>query len=100
MVEENLVIGEIYYTIMPEHLQWESLHLCTNKDSKNQFSYRLYVSDDCKSNRFNTCFWCFTKDIEYRLATSEEKHWLNECIKANKFIPFNELKFNKIYELW
>ena len=26
----------------------------------------------------------------YRLATSEEKHWLLECIKLNKFITFEE----------
>jgi hypothetical protein len=38
--------------------------------------------------------------FELRLATFEEKHWLNECIKADKFIPFNELQFNKTYKLW
>lgn len=25
-----------------------------------------------------------------RLATDEERHWLDTCIKANKFIPYNE----------
>ena len=25
-------------------------------------------------------------------TTPEEKHWLNECIKAKKFIPLSEIK--------
>ncbi len=35
-----------------------------------------------------------------REATSEEAQWLESCIKANKFIPFNEVQFNNEIILW
>ena len=34
-----------------------------------------------------------------RLATKQEKQWLNLCIKHNKFMPKPEFK-QEIYELW
>lgn len=33
---------------------------------------------------------CIFSYEKIRLATPEEKHWLNECIKLNKFITFDE----------
>lgn len=35
--------------------------------------------------------WCYKGNHRtYRLATPEEKHWLNCCITADKFITFEE----------
>ena len=33
-------------------------------------------------------------------ATPEQIQWLNACIKADKFIPFEDINLVKTYELW
>jgi hypothetical protein len=89
MVE--LIENEVYYLDIISH---KYIVKCKDKGKKCNninLSYNTFNKEgDIRS---------FIKHLK-RLATSEEKHWLNECIKANKFIPFNELKFNKTYELW
>ena len=39
-----------------------------------------------------------------RLPTPEEIHWFNECLKYNKFIPYNEaiksMNVEPIYEIY
>ena len=51
-----------------------SLHLNLDNTIKNQV---LYINSGFAYNNM-------------RLATPEEKHWLNTCIQANKFITFEE----------
>ena len=34
--------------------------------------------------------WCSGGNINFRTPTLEEKHWLDACIKADKFIPLEE----------
>ena len=38
----------------------------------------------CKSNHWSLSY------EKLRIATPEEKHWLNECIRLNKYISFDE----------
>lgn len=40
------------------------------------------------------------RNTKYRLANQKEKQWLLACIAANKFIPLNQIKLNKIYSLY
>ena len=42
----------------------------------------------------------FNLSSPFRLATFEEREWLLTMIKANKFIEFSDMKFEKGYELW
>lgn len=81
---EDLVEGEIYY------------HKC------DQFSYIIKFSKLGYNNRIegycNVCLninsydrsYANTTITELRVASQEEKDWLNACIKANKFIPKEE----------
>lgn len=89
MVNE-LIEGEIYWTDEPKTYIFK-----TNKNGKG---YSSYIHENCSYRYNNDEIYKWRGNI--RLATLEEKHWLNECIKANKFIPFNEIKFNKTIEIW
>lgn len=37
--------------------------------------------------------------IDYREATSQEIKWLETCIKENRYIPFEDIKFNSELEI-
>lgn len=37
---------------------------------------------------------------DFRPATQEEKNWLDACIQANKFIPFDEVNQSINYEIY
>lgn len=97
---KDLVDGEVYRSIMPSNPEWESLHL---KVPNKVFKYRLYVSDKftCPKSKFNKDIWGVTKDNKYKLATLEEKKWLNVCIKQNKFIFKSDLNLydDKTFDL-
>lgn len=74
--------------------------------SKNNYSHYVYSKGGIDCNA----------EIEYRInnsshgydnqrdATPQEKHWLEECIKQNKIIPYQEAMktFNgqPIYEIY
>ena len=79
--KEELIIGKIYncanirgskYIVKIPNDLYNSTNI--NKDVP-----RLYKMGN------------FTKEtLQWSLATPEEKHWLNECIKLDKFITFEE----------
>lgn len=70
----------------------------------NNASYYLGSADGFPPNQTFNGFGGGFKHDQNRLATSEEKHWLNVCITNNKFITFKEamktFKSNKIYEIY
>jgi len=71
----------------------------TSEKCKN--SRAIYISTLSNAKEFRNEIWCFISPTRsYRAATRLEIDWLNECIKADKFIPFNEIKFNKTIEIW
>ncbi len=102
--KENLIPFQIYCSVMPEHPEWESLHIFRGNLGKKseEFQFRLYISDKYKGDRFDKSLWGCAKS--YRESTKQEKHWLKECIRLNKFITFEEVMetFNKKinYEIW
>jgi hypothetical protein len=54
-----------------------------------------------KGKNFNPCGTLkihFNKNTRY--ATPEEISWLDACIKANKYIPFEEINIEPIYEIY
>jgi len=76
--KEELIKGEIY-----KNTGNNIIFKCINDKTSQGIGFRI----------INKCFarnnW-FSSNPEYLLATSEEKHWLNCCITANKFITFEE----------
>ena len=78
--KEELVEGEIY-KISFNSLEYiskmtENLYNCINIRVGNNILY--------KSGNFNN------SELLFSQATPEEKHWLNTCIKLDKFITFEE----------
>jgi len=69
-------------------------------DADNLYNTISYYIDLLRSSFINCSFNNQTVKIgdKLRLATEEEKHWLNECIKASKFISKDEALKNFIPE--
>ena len=76
--KEELKEGEIY-----KNTGNNIIFKCINDKTSQGIGFRI----------INKCFvrnnW-FSSNPEYLLATSEEKHWLNSCIKLDKFITYEE----------
>lgn len=89
---QDLIIGEVYVSEIPNHPEWRSLFKCiSNTDEDYTFEYRLYTSDDYKEARLDLSQYGFTERNNYYKASKEESKWLNIYIKANKFIPKENL---------
>ena len=78
--KEELIIGEIYKSTLYNHI-FKYLDKNGDKNPNISKTYNVFNKDlatigNGLGNIINT--------------TSEEKHWLNCCITANKFITFEE----------
>jgi len=78
--KEELKEGEIYTHTNGNIVKYETL---------NSFNKVCGIHIGGNKNNLNYNNGNFTIK-ELKLATSEEKHWLNECIKLDKFITFEE----------
>lgn len=82
--KEELIKGEIYTHLNGNIVKYQYLDNTNNVcgshigENKNRFVSDLSIH----TGSFNI--------TELKLATSEEKHWLNTCIKLDKFITFEE----------
>ena len=89
--ENELIKDEVYYVEDPNHWMIGLVTLPNNGDN-NGLALRGRATIITKREIFSKdTDWCY-KDLNrtYRLATPNEKHWLNCCITANKFITFEE----------
>jgi hypothetical protein len=81
-----------------EELQEGEIYSCYHKNvSKNNKSIFKATKDNKNVNRVTYELTSFFKSSNYsyglsdiQIATFKEKHWLNECIKADKFISYEE----------
>lgn len=66
----------------------------SDKDESNIRGKANFIQVNNKEFYLNN-LWCYkdNKKRNYRKSTEEEIQWLNECIKQNKFVEWNE-KFN------
>jgi len=89
MVVNDLMPGRIY-----KFLYEDNFYICEfrRKDS----SIMSGVSPNGSYYK-NGSFYAYHSIVE---ANQEEKNWLNRCIIANNFIPFENTIQNKIYEIW
>lgn len=100
VTKKDLVEGEVYtitdYGFPNKRIihQYERMY-----DPQRSSGYYI-------ANYLNEDIFHFKKGTPYldnriiRESTYEEKQWLLECIKRGTFIPLEELKSNKIHELW
>jgi hypothetical protein len=65
----------------------------------NIFRWSNNISDFCLGNFKKNFYTNISFDSALRLATKQEKQWLDLCIKHNRFMPQPKFKQN-IYELW
>lgn len=95
----ELIKGETYVITDRKYLG-ESIIYLHEKMSDNDRGQGFYISDFMiKSWKFyNSTPFLTGRDI--RLASYKEKYWLNECIKIRAIIPYDQIIFNKIHELW
>ena len=94
MKAKDLIKGEYYYTDYDELIFKYNGYL-----SKDEIGYECKVQIYQKSEYFKySGNFCRGREIEenLRLATEEEKAWLNHCIKEDKFVEYEE--FMKVYK--
>jgi len=88
----ELIVGEIYVSEVYNHPEWRSLFKCiSNTNKAYSYKYRLYTSNDFHGNKLELHEYSFTDTNSHYKASKEESKWLNVCIKANKFIPKEDL---------
>lgn len=82
MNKNELKIGEIYKVKLKNSMSLTYVMKATKdlKNVKNIPSYNSFMKEGDFNNDNNI----------FEIATPEEKHWLNTCIKQDKFITFEE----------
>ena len=91
--KEELKDGEIYYVSTTYGFWMIGLVTKSNNGDNSCDSFRgnaTYIDKE-EEELIKDSSWCYEAfDRTYRLATLEEKHWLETCIKVDKFITFEE----------
>lgn len=80
---KDLLPGEYYYSEY-KHNDYSWVFIEKSK------GYYIDIYNKCLTNSWNPGDGSWQKNL--RLATSQEKQWLNECIKYNMFIPKDQIK--------
>lgn len=88
--KEELIKGEVYH--VKDGNFWMIGLIIKGNNGRNDYSLRGDATYITSANKFkiNECWAYKSKTRTYRLATPEEKHWLESCILANEFIEFDE----------
>jgi len=99
---EQLIKGE-YYTITDPDYDYETgsiiyLHEKMSDEDRGNGFYLSDLGSEARWDFVKSTPWLTGRNI--RLASYEEKEWLKECIRQNKYVLFSEIKINKIYECW
>ena len=90
--KEELIEGEIYYVSTTYGFWMIGLVTKSNNGDNSNCDFRGNATFINKRLEFNKDqSWCYKGNHRtYRLATPEEKHWLETCIKENKFVSYEE----------
>lgn len=92
MKKEELIVGE-YYLGNYGHRKYLMIY------NGNDNCTSLFINLDY--DKFGNSGSFRIKEFNYqRPATQEEKNWLNACIEANKFIPFDKVNQSINYEIY
>lgn len=90
---KDLKEGEIYNSDCNNENNYNGSYLFMYNSTLNKYNYIGYnysinTSEKAGNNFNKLSYHGWKKDI--KLATPEQKHWLNECIKADKYISYEE----------
>ena len=86
MKKQDLIKGEYY---VYDYIQYYAIGKCLKSGSVNA---SCIAGKDTNYNSGNN-LWKdgnFGGAVKFKPATPEEKHWLNKCIEADKYIPYEE----------
>lgn len=87
MNKQDLIKGEYYVGTYIGNTTSEFIWKCyTDKSFNYEFRIITNWSENLSFVKYGTHSW----NDNIRLATPEEKHWLDECIRLNKFITKEE----------
>lgn len=96
----TLKIGQIYY-VEDKSGFWmigESTREGKEESGGSCRSNAIFIDSHCSFRKDEWCYKTKSNSRTFRLATLEEKQWLQACIKAGKYISKNEaLQENKLY---
>jgi hypothetical protein len=84
--KNDLIEGEYY---VYDYIHYYAIGKCLKSSSTHA---ACIGGEDTNYNGGNS-LWrdnSFTGAKKFRLATLEQKHWLNVCIEADKYIPYEE----------
>jgi len=79
----KLINGEIYYCNV-----FSNPYLFKMQKNKSDIKHL-----QCNKEYFSNWGWDFWTDstlTEIQIASVEQKHWLNECIKINEYISYDD----------
>lgn len=86
----ELQIGEIYVGIINNYGKKGDIIFKFNGNLNNEDNFFISAAID-KPRYFKIGSCCTDTSLKFRKATQQEKDWLNECIKQNKYIPLEEI---------
>jgi len=101
MKKEALIIGEVYYSYYGHG--WILKY--TGEGTKYLEFISICIFASGKADFHPKGSWGLIEDFNYqgkaaRLATYEEKQWLETCEKAGKYIPLEECRFINFCEIY
>lgn len=100
METSNLIIGNIY-SLKFSDLPYFWIIKVGSKPGLNDIgiynSPKPYFNSACN---FGGKSYKNGQVPSFKEATFEEKQWLNQCILKDKFISFNQIKFEIEYEIY
>lgn len=74
-------------------------HESQGDDKRANYKYMISNYDGGKIQKNN--MWCYkSNDRTYREANSLEIRWLKQCIKENRYVPKDQVKWKSSYEIY
>jgi hypothetical protein len=107
MRSSEAIIGEYYHVLYPQQGTFLVIRMDgigkTNRgkiDEDRIIGPHLANMNNPKFNYTESSLIYFGDDRKTRIATWEERQWLDACIDANQFIPKDKIKFQSTYEIY
>lgn len=104
MLIEEFKVGEYYYSELKDRVPKRFFITKCLGHYDNSRIEGVYISNMDHVDKFTLerSWPCVISDCRTtRIATFEEKYWLNKCIRLDKFIPFEQTQIqNQTYEIF
>jgi len=80
---DKLEKGKCYVATFESNPSWDSIFY---SKGNLELSARLFINEQSFENKF-VKKWIMDNNPKFRLATQEEKEWIDECISQGKYLP-------------